>query len=165
MAYRIGLQAVTSSNLHAVGYDADKRILAVQFKDGRIWHYAGVSADLWAELQSAQSKGSFYSLLIRGKFQAEKMTGDCPKCGDFGYIGETCEECGCDVYKGATRHAIEYDHPVAASTRQKPTVCGTYVKPSEIANNPDDVTCSDCRAKVAERDALSADDVDDMRRG
>jgi YD repeat-containing protein len=157
MAFTIDLHLVKSSNLHAVGYDAARRILAVQFKDGHIWHYAGVAADVWADLCAAPSLGSFYTKQIRGKFQAQKMTGACPKCGDTGHIGVRCEECGCDDYQGAVQHALVWDHPAAASKRQQPTVCGLYVKPSEIARSDDEITCAECRATVEERAAIEAE--------
>jgi hypothetical protein len=157
MAYTIDLVPVTSSNLSAVGYDPRRLILAVQFKDAHIWHYAGVPLLVFVELMAAPSIGSFYTQQIRGKFAGQKMTGECPKCGDTGYIGERCADCGCDTYVGPVLHALMWDHPEAQHPRRKPTDCGSHVKPSEIAPNADAVTCGDCRQVAAERDAIQVE--------
>lgn len=96
---KIPLEAITSSNLAAIGYDPVRQILAVQFLRGDIYHYAGIGLELALELGAAESKGSFYAKRIRGQFQGELMTGTCPKCGDaHGWAGSTCNDCGCDVY-------------------------------------------------------------------
>ena len=99
MSERIPLEPIASSSLSAIGYNPAKQILAVQFKNGTIFHYAGISLDLAGELGLADSKGSFYAKNIRGKFQAERMTGVCSQCGDEGWIGEECGDCGCSDYQ------------------------------------------------------------------
>lgn len=93
---------IDSSNLHAIGYRADGGnergtfgTLAVEFKSGDIFHYRGVSQELFDQFCLATSRGRFYSLIIKGKFTADKMTGLCPKCGAHGLVGERCEDCGC----------------------------------------------------------------------
>lgn len=96
--YTIPQEPVRSSNLASIGYDAEKQILAVTFKSGDLWHYAGVPLALAIELGGAPSKGTFYSTHIKGKFSAEKLTGRCPKCGDKGRIDTTCTDCGTGVY-------------------------------------------------------------------
>ena len=62
---------VKSSNVAAVGYDATG--LRVQFKDGATYVYAGVPADLHANLMGAESVGTFLASEIRGKFRATKI--------------------------------------------------------------------------------------------
>lgn len=97
--YRIPLEELVSSNLAAGGYDASRRILAIKFKSGIVFHYAGVGQTLATEFYLAESKGKFYATKIRGKFEAERMTGQCPKCGDLhGYIGDVCDDCGTERY-------------------------------------------------------------------
>ena len=98
-AIRIIMEPVTSSNLDAAGYDPQRKILAVQFKSGMIYHYAGVEPDLAFELYAAESKGRFYSAHIRGKFSAQRMTGPCAQCGDEGWIGDRCSACGAADYQ------------------------------------------------------------------
>lgn len=96
---KIPLEEVTSSNISAAGYDPTKRIMAVQFKSGLIIHYAEVPLETVTAFYIAESKGKFYSSTIRSKFPAEAMTGPCPACGDTGWIGDKCVDCGTADYQ------------------------------------------------------------------
>lgn len=95
---RIPLEDVESSSLAAIGYDVAKQILAVQFRSGVIYHYAGITLDTAIALYGADSRGSFYAHNIKGKYEAEKMTGHCANCGALGWIGDRCEDCGTADY-------------------------------------------------------------------
>lgn len=98
-AEHIVLLPVESSSLSAIGYNVEKEILAVRFTSGAIFHYGGVSLNAYTALLEAQSLGSYFAKHVKSKYRAEKMTGDCPKCGDrHGWIGETCGDCGCADY-------------------------------------------------------------------
>lgn len=98
-AIRIPLEAVESSSLAAIGYEPSRETLAVQFRSGEIYHYAGVSQATALELYNAPSRGAFYARAIKGRYWGERMTGVCPTCGSaHGWIGELCSDCGCDVY-------------------------------------------------------------------
>lgn len=112
--YKIPLHAVRSSNIAALGYDDAKQILAVQFMSGEVFHYAGISDDLATQLLQAESIGKFYHSTIRGKFQAQKMTGPCPECGDSGYVGETCADCGTAFYQDSQQEARSDESGTAA---------------------------------------------------
>lgn len=94
----IPITPVMSSNLGGYGYDPDSGTVAVQFKNGHIFHYAGVPHRLWREFEMMPSKGAFYSREIKGRFRADKVTGTCARCADVGYLGETCRDCGTEVY-------------------------------------------------------------------
>lgn len=108
---RIDREPVTSSHLLSIGYEPRWQTLAVEFKDGTIYHYADVPYDRWVEFAEAASLGSAYALIIKPHFQSERMTGECPQCGDKpGIIGEPCNDCGCDVYEPPCGAA----HPVAS---------------------------------------------------
>ncbi len=97
--YIIPSEAVASSTIGRLGFDSERRILAVEFKSGEVFHYADVPVGLAAELYVAESKGRFYAERIRGKFSGQKMTGRCAKCGDGpGRIGLTCDTCGTANY-------------------------------------------------------------------
>jgi hypothetical protein len=90
---------VTSSNLHAIGFDETTKTIAVHFKNGSIWHYPGANPALWDRFVAAESKGKFFNSSIKGKFvEAEMMTGECPACGDIGWIGDPCLDCGTQRY-------------------------------------------------------------------
>ncbi len=92
--YRIPAHPVSSSNIHAIGYDEPKRVLAVEFKSGSIYHYADVPPELAIDLVNAESIGRFYHANIKGKLAGQKMTGHCPACGIQARVGEVCPDCG-----------------------------------------------------------------------
>ena len=93
------MDCVESSSLAAIGYDEPRRILAVMFHGGAIFHYAGVPKRHVEQLIGAESIGRYFHEHIRGRFQAEKMTGPCPNCGDCGWIGDRCQDCGTASYQ------------------------------------------------------------------
>jgi len=65
----IAMQPVKSSNLQAVGYDEASSTLAVQFKNGTTYRYRGVPAEVFQQLLTAASAGSFFSSSIRGQYE------------------------------------------------------------------------------------------------
>ncbi len=105
---RIPLEAVTSSNLS--GYGWLDGTLAVAFQNGRIFHYSNVPLETALEFGAAESKGKFYAANIRGKFSGAPVTGPCPKCGDEGYLGDTCSDCGTETYTAVEKR---YERPTA----------------------------------------------------
>lgn len=59
------LQEVKSSNIAAVGYDADREVFAVQFKSGAAqYQYSGVNAKLAEQIRAAPSIGSAVSKML-----------------------------------------------------------------------------------------------------
>lgn len=60
--------AVESSTLAAGGYDADRKLLALQFHSQAVYHYFGVPAAVHQSLLNAPSKGTFFNQSIRGRF-------------------------------------------------------------------------------------------------
>ncbi len=98
-AIRIPLENVQSSALSAIGYDRDKRILAVRFKSGAVHHYSGVPESEMIALYTAPSLGSHFAFNIKSKYESARMTGSCPSCGaKHGYLGDTCSDCGTATY-------------------------------------------------------------------
>jgi len=57
--------SVTSSNLAAVGYDYDNAVLRIQFLNGGVYDYQGVSSDVYEGLLAAGSKGQFFDQFIK----------------------------------------------------------------------------------------------------
>lgn len=53
------MRPVTSSNIAAVGYDAERRELRVRFRGGSEYAYADVPADVAAALVDAPSVGGY----------------------------------------------------------------------------------------------------------
>jgi uncharacterized protein YijF (DUF1287 family) len=56
---------VSSSNLSAVGYDYDTATLRIQFLNGGIYEYQGVSSDVHEGLLRAGSKGQYFDQFIK----------------------------------------------------------------------------------------------------
>jgi hypothetical protein len=54
-------------------YDAEGQTLVVNFTNGRSYSYADVPADVFAELDKAESKGKAYNELVRGKFPSTRV--------------------------------------------------------------------------------------------
>lgn len=67
------LKPVLSSNLQAVGHDAEKQELLVEFKGGGLYAYDGVPSELYEELIKAKSIGSYFSKEIKDKFKYRKL--------------------------------------------------------------------------------------------
>jgi hypothetical protein len=89
----IDREPITSSNLVSIGYDAERKMLAVEFKSGLVMHYRNVNLNLATDFYGATSRGAFYAAFIRGKFPAERMTGPCLVCGAVGIVRTRCA-CG-----------------------------------------------------------------------
>jgi hypothetical protein len=154
----IPFEDVESSTLSGMGYDPERGIIAIKFRNGRIWHYAGATRDLVSDFYTAGSKGQFYNAYIKGKLTGEPMTGDCPKCGDHGWSGDKCEDCGCAEYaipERPLRHFVMADEPSATSKRLQRTVCGEWVPAKDVAKQEPYVTCDKCKAEIARFDAMS----------
>lgn len=75
----IPLQAVTSSQIAAIGHDPETKTLAVRFyrgygrdqRPGSLYHYANVDAETFTAFRDADSKGRFFGTHI--KPQADKF--------------------------------------------------------------------------------------------
>jgi hypothetical protein len=62
-----------SSNLSSVGYDGDKAILEIQFKNGRIYRYFNVPQNIYDSLMSAGSKGKYFHWHIRRSYRYSRV--------------------------------------------------------------------------------------------
>jgi KTSC domain-containing protein len=72
----ITMTPIESSNIAATGYDADTRTLAVQFKNGGLYHYHDVPAEIAGGFGEAESRGQFFQNAIRGQFKHTKIPAD-----------------------------------------------------------------------------------------
>ena len=66
---------VNSSSIRSVGYDERNRMLEVEFNDGRIMQYSGVSAELHRRLMSAPSMVSYFRDNIEESFTGKRVKG------------------------------------------------------------------------------------------
>jgi len=64
---------VSSSAISSVGYDRKAKTLELEFSSGGVYDYYEVPPKIYAELMSAESKGRFISVRIRGKYQSERV--------------------------------------------------------------------------------------------
>lgn len=67
-----------SSLIAALGYNAEKHVLDVTFKNGVVYRYSNVGVVVVGELTVADSLGSAYGKIIRNKFPCTKL-GEEPK--------------------------------------------------------------------------------------
>lgn len=61
-------QHVESSAISSVGYDADAKILEVEFSSGAVYKYREVPAGVYRSLMKSSSKGRYVSQRIRDRF-------------------------------------------------------------------------------------------------
>lgn len=76
----ITLHPVTSSQIVAIGHDPETKTLAVKFKSfkpdepDRLYHYAGVPAVVYAEMQKAESVGKYLNANIKTQFKHTRIS-------------------------------------------------------------------------------------------
>ena len=66
------MQSVSSSNIVAVGYDADNQWVYVQFLDGSIYAYKGVPEHEFENLRTASSVGSYLNRNYKNIYPYER---------------------------------------------------------------------------------------------
>ena len=64
---------VSSSSIRSVGYDERSRVLEVEFNDGRVNQYSGVSAEVHRRLISAPSIVSYFRDNVEESFPAKRL--------------------------------------------------------------------------------------------
>ena len=67
------MDSVESSFIDSVGYDELGKRLIVRFKSERIYEYQNVLRDLYLRFMESESKGSFYTKHIRGRFESRQV--------------------------------------------------------------------------------------------
>lgn len=67
------MQYVDSRSLEMVGYDPTEMSLAVMFKGGATYVYAGVPPHLYDQLMAAESKGAFVNTFIKPAFTVTRL--------------------------------------------------------------------------------------------
>ena len=66
---------VNSSSIRTIGYDERGRVLEVEFNDGRINQYTGVSPEVHRRLMSAPSIVSYFRDNVEESFSAKRIKG------------------------------------------------------------------------------------------
>jgi hypothetical protein len=64
---------VSSSNIFSVGYDAENRVLEIEFVNGGLYQYFGVPQNVVDQFYAAPSKGKFLGSSVRNKYRTKKI--------------------------------------------------------------------------------------------
>jgi len=64
---------VSSSSIRSIGYDERNRVLEVEFNDGRVNQYSGVSPEVHRRLISAPSIVSYFRDNVEESFTAKRL--------------------------------------------------------------------------------------------
>ncbi|MBL8743328.1 MAG: KTSC domain-containing protein [Myxococcales bacterium] len=67
------MESVVSSNVARIGYDADSRVLTVEFRNGSRYEYENVPATEYAGFLGAWSKGRYLHRWIKGRYDYRKL--------------------------------------------------------------------------------------------
>lgn len=65
--------AVQSTEIAIVGYDRGKGTLEVAFRNGSVYHYEGVPAEIYQEFMAAPSIGTYFGDKIRNTYPYTKI--------------------------------------------------------------------------------------------
>jgi hypothetical protein len=68
------MQSVSSSNIAAVGYDAEYQIVYVQFLNGSTYAYKGVPEHEFENLKTAPSVGSYLNRYFKNVYPYERAS-------------------------------------------------------------------------------------------
>jgi hypothetical protein len=64
---------VESSSLVSVGYDSGTLTLEIEFKSGTVYQYFDVPENIHAELMNHNSKGTYFSAVIKNNFSFGRL--------------------------------------------------------------------------------------------
>ena len=64
---------LVSTALTAISFSPETNVLEVEFRNGLIYEYLGVSSDLFKQLLAAPSKGAFLVRFIRNRFPCRRV--------------------------------------------------------------------------------------------
>ena len=65
---------VKSSQIKSIGYDKDEKILEIEFKKGTVYQYSDIYHEVYMELITAKSVGSFFMRNINKKYEYKKVS-------------------------------------------------------------------------------------------
>jgi len=63
---------VQSSNISSIGYDSNSEILEVEFNNGSIYEYYGVPENIYSELMSSGSHGTYLAANVKKHYQYQR---------------------------------------------------------------------------------------------
>lgn len=60
-------EPITSTTVASIGFDHDAQTLDVEFVNGRVYRYFGVTQGVYEQLKSARSPGAFVNFELKGR--------------------------------------------------------------------------------------------------
>ena len=66
--------SLSSTTMLAAGYDADKKILEIQFVSGDVYQYFDVPLEIYNRLLEAESYGHYFNYNIRDNYSFLKVS-------------------------------------------------------------------------------------------
>ena len=67
------MQFVDSSNIERIGYDTNSSTLRIEFKSNRTYDYSNVPENVFNELRSASSVGSYHAKNIKNSYSYNEI--------------------------------------------------------------------------------------------
>lgn len=67
---------VESSTLKSVGYEEEKEVLEVEFRNGDVYRYEGVGVETHVGLMGAESVGRYFHAHVSRSFPYEKVVAE-----------------------------------------------------------------------------------------
>ena len=64
---------VNATKIRSVGYDEKNQVLEVEFPNGSIYQYSGVSREVHRRLMAAPSPGSYFDDQISEEFSSKRV--------------------------------------------------------------------------------------------
>jgi hypothetical protein len=64
---------VNSSKIRAMGYDPRSQTLEIEFSNGTVYAYGGVSSEVYRQLMAAPSPGSFFEDRIAEEYSGRRV--------------------------------------------------------------------------------------------
>lgn len=64
---------VSSSNISAIGYDADNLVLEVEFNNGAVYSYSDVPSGEYEGFMNADSKGTYLHASIKNRYSFTRL--------------------------------------------------------------------------------------------
>ncbi len=71
---------IRSSTIHKIGYDEKEKLMEIEFRNGKVYHYYHVPPRMWKIFQlyveCGGSAGSFFNQYIKNQFTSKKISGE-----------------------------------------------------------------------------------------
>jgi KTSC domain len=69
----IPMLPVHSTMANAIGYDPERQLLQIEFKNGSVYEYEGVDEETWEDMLLTNSPGRYYNREIKGNYRSRRL--------------------------------------------------------------------------------------------